>query len=171
MGNSATAGERLVPMLEDRKLDTWAHLPYLRDVARGSVLEVGVQYGISTTALLAGVEEHGGHVWSLDVFAACRYVWYGHPQWTFHDLRGDGVPEPALPLDVLFIDGDHSYGAVLADLETWAPQVRSGGMVLCHDADTPAFPGVRQAIDEYCSRRGLLHELRTGSHGLEVIHV
>ena len=165
-----TARERLVPMLEDRRLDTWAHLPFLRDMAHGNVLEIGVHAGVSTTALLAGVEEHGGHVWSLDVHAGCRYVWYGHPQWTFYDLHAGERPEPDLPLDVVFIDGDHSSWAVMTDLAAWVPLVRPGGTVLCHDADSMLFPGVRQAIERYCRFR-LCHELRPGSNGLEVIHV
>ena len=164
-----TARERLLPMLEDRRLDTWSHLHFLRGMAHGNVLEIGVHAGVSTTALLAGVEEHGGHVWSLDVHAGCRYVWYGHPQWTFCDLHGGDVATPDLPLDVVFIDGDHSWSAVLRDLETWTPSVRTGGVVLCHDADTVDFPGVRQAIDEYCQVFGLKHKLRRESNGLEVI--
>jgi predicted O-methyltransferase YrrM len=36
-------------------------------------------------------------------------------------------------LDVLFIDGDHSYDGVRADFEQYAPLVRSGGIVALHD--------------------------------------
>ena len=37
------------------------------------------------------------------------------------------------PLDVLFIDGDHSYDGVRADFERYSPLVRSGGIVALHD--------------------------------------
>jgi predicted O-methyltransferase YrrM len=37
------------------------------------------------------------------------------------------------PLDVLFIDGDHSYEGVRADFEQYAPLVRPGGIVALHD--------------------------------------
>lgn len=37
------------------------------------------------------------------------------------------------PVDVLHIDGDHSYDGVRADLETYVPLVRPGGLVLLHD--------------------------------------
>jgi len=158
-------------MVKDKNLDTWAHLPFLRDVAKGNILEIGVHCGVSTTALLAGLEEHGGHLWSVDIHPSCRYVWYGHPQWTFFcPWSGDAVT-PDLPLDVVFIDGDHSYDYVLADLSIWTPKVRSGGVVLLHDADSASFPGVRKAIDEYCGTHGLKHKLRSGSSGLEVIYV
>src|SRR6266566_8705318 len=88
------------------------HLPTLRAAACGNVLEIGVRTGISTSALLCGVEEHGGHVYSVDVDNCLIFA--EHPQWTF--LHKNSVVEKesilaAIPkeLDLLFIDGDHSY--------------------------------------------------------------
>jgi len=37
------------------------------------------------------------------------------------------------PIDVLFIDGDHSYEGVSLDFEMYAPLVRIGGLVCFHD--------------------------------------
>lgn len=37
------------------------------------------------------------------------------------------------PLDVLFIDGDHSYEGAKADFEGYLPLVRSGGLIAFHD--------------------------------------
>lgn len=37
------------------------------------------------------------------------------------------------PIDVLHIDGDHSYEAVDSDYEMYSPLVRPGGLVLVHD--------------------------------------
>lgn len=37
------------------------------------------------------------------------------------------------PIDVLFIDGDHSYEGVKQDYEMYAPLVRPGGVVAFHD--------------------------------------
>ena len=55
------------------------------------------------------------------------------------------------PLDVLFIDGDHSYVGVRADFELYAPLVRHGGLIGLHDINedfttrkgisTPAISG------------------------------
>ena len=157
-------------ILADKTLDTHAHLPFLYESARGNILEIGVHCGISTTAFLSGLEVQGGHLYSVDVHPACRYVHYGHPQWTFFcPWAGDEV-KPDVPLDVLFIDGSHEYKDVLNDLQTWGPQVRPGGLILCHDADSASFPGVRTAIENYCQWKNLKHELRKGSNGLEVIY-
>lgn len=37
------------------------------------------------------------------------------------------------PIDVLHIDGDHSYDGVRADWEMYSPLVRPGGLILIHD--------------------------------------
>jgi len=154
-------------MLQDKSLDTHAHLPFMYEVAKGNILEIGVHCGISTTAFLAGLEIHGGHLWSIDVHPSCRYVHFGHPLWTFYCPWSGDEPLPDLPLDVLFIDGDHSHAAVLNDLQTWGHHAK---LILLHDADTPSFPGVRSAIEDYCGWHNLKHELRKGSNGLEVIY-
>jgi hypothetical protein len=154
-------------MLLDKYLDTHAHLPFLYGVAKGNILEIGVHCGISTTAFLAGLEDHGGHLWSIDTHPSCRYVHFGHPLWTFYCTWAGDVPKPELPLDVLFIDGNHEYAYVMDDLENWG---RHAKLILLHDADSASFPGVRKAIEEYCQWGNLKHELSKGSNGLEVIY-
>lgn len=48
-------------------------------------------------------------------------------------------------LDFVFIDADHSYAAVKADIEAWLPKIKSGGVLAGHDYD---FPDVRKAVNE-----------------------
>ena len=50
-------------------------------------------------------------------------------------------------LDLVFIDGDHSYQAVKQDILSWKKKVRPGGILAGHDY-SPEFPGVVQAVDE-----------------------
>lgn len=52
-------------------------------------------------------------------------------------------------IDLLFIDGDHSYDAVKRDIEDWAPMLKPDGFIAFHDVDRSAFPGTRRAIDEF----------------------
>jgi hypothetical protein len=48
---------------------------------------------------------------------------------------------------MVFIDGDHSYEALMADLEAWTPRAKK--LVCGHDLDDPLYPGVRQALHAY----------------------
>ena len=51
------------------------------------------------------------------------------------------------PVDMVFIDGDHSYEAVRADIAAWRPLARR--MLCGHDLHASgAKPGVRQAVEE-----------------------
>jgi len=52
------------------------------------------------------------------------------------------------PIHVLFIDGDHEYSAVKADILKWVDFVPRGGVVLFHDYYCPATPGVKKAVDD-----------------------
>lgn len=54
-------------------------------------------------------------------------------------------------LDMIFIDGDHSYSAVLADIIAWWRTIKPGGLICGHDYGI--HPGVKQAVDESFSFR------------------
>lgn len=73
-------------------------------------------------------------------------------------LRGDSVEKSRLVPDhslaFLYIDGDHSYEGVKADLAAWAPKVVPGGVIGFHDYENPAY-GVKPAVQEFCTVRGL----------------
>jgi len=57
-------------------------------------------------------------------------------------------------LDFVFIDANHSYEHVLADLKLWVPKVKSGGLIMGHDWWSK-FPGVIIAVTEYATSTGL----------------
>lgn len=152
--------------------DVHHHLPRLREEACGAVLEIGVRFGSSTAALLLGLEEQGGHLWSVDTEPCefARGLFDGHPQWTF--VQGDSKIVTGLPeeLDLLFIDGDHSYEGALHDLMRFGPRART---IMLHDANRRiGTPAVLDAIGQYLMAEGTPHSrLRcyTDSHGLAVI--
>jgi len=37
------------------------------------------------------------------------------------------------PVDLVFVDGDHSYHGARGDIETWWPHLRPGGLMAIHD--------------------------------------
>lgn len=68
--------------------------------------------------------------------------------------RSDEVARSwSLPIDFLFIDGDHAYDAVRQDWESWSPHVTQGGRVGFHDAlldadwMTPDFGSARFVLE------------------------
>lgn len=50
--------------------------------------------------------------------------------------------------DFVYLDGDHSYSAVVQDIESWWPKIISGGLLGGHDF-SHAWPGVVQAVTEF----------------------
>lgn len=59
------------------------------------------------------------------------------------------------PIDYLYVDADHSYEAVLADLHAWVPHVRVGGLIVGDDYGHRQLPGVKPAWDEFTAQHGL----------------
>lgn len=51
------------------------------------------------------------------------------------------------PIDMLWIDGDHSYEACSRDILDWVPFVKPGGLVAFHDYANPC--GVAEAVDKH----------------------
>jgi len=55
-------------------------------------------------------------------------------------------------LIMVYLDADHSYEAVRADLAAWFPKVKTGGIIAGHDYLAEEY-GVRKAVDEFCMGR------------------
>ena len=53
----------------------------------------------------------------------------------------------AASLDFVFLDADHSYEGVSADIAAWTPKVKRGGIIAGHDF-CHYFPGVIRAVLE-----------------------
>ncbi len=117
------------------------------------VLEIGTLHG-GTLCLLSRLADPGATLVSVDLplgrFGG-GYRWYYVPVFKgfarrrqkIHLLRADSHDPETLSavrkilgnrrLDLLFIDGDHSYEGVRADFELYHPLVRPGGVVAFHD--------------------------------------
>ena len=48
-------------------------------------------------------------------------------------------------LDFVYIDADHAYASVVADIGLWLPKIKPGGLLAGHDFD---LPSVRTAVRE-----------------------
>ena len=50
--------------------------------------------------------------------------------------------------DFVFIDANHSYDHVRADIGAWRKKIKPTGFISGHDYNHPRFPGVKTAVKE-----------------------
>lgn len=61
-------------------------------------------------------------------------------------------------VDLIFVDGDHSYEGCKADIQSWIGKLNEGGIIAFHDYgwkmtdNSEQWPGVRQAVDEWVAK-------------------
>lgn len=138
-------------------------------VSVSRVAEIGSWMGRSTRALADNIGPEGV-VYAID-------TWNGSPEcgaieklpedWIFDQFRLnlqdlDGrvnairlsssraaaiAKSESEQFDLVFIDADHSYESVKADILAWRPLVRPGGILAGHDYSS-TWPGVIKAVNE-----------------------
>lgn len=138
-------------------------------LAKGSEAGAGVPvYAIDPHT---GSEEHqaiaGGQVWTYDEFLANLHragvEELVHPLVT---TSAQAATSFRLPVELLFIDGNHCYEAVRQDFDLWFPKLIEGGYLLMHD--TIRWDGPRRVAREslYRSRHfrnvGFVHSMSFG---------
>jgi len=50
---------------------------------------------------------------------------------------------------MVFVDGNHARNYVIADIETWLPKVRPGGIMAFDDYGKAVCNAVKPVVDEY----------------------
>lgn len=105
-------------------------------------LEVGTQYGRSLDFVRKFSK---GDVFGVDIDNELFLGVKGAN--LIHKSSNEAVKTWTLPIDVLFIDGDHSYEGCMDDWNNFAPFVKKGGWVFFHDCDSTS-PGVERVFDE-----------------------
>ena len=134
-------------------------LEFLKGMPFRNVVEIGTARGGMFFALCQ-VALPNANVISLDMmggnFGARDYIEtegdlarmkaFGKPKQNLYFVRQDSHKAVTLnrvkkiigkePIDLLFIDGDHTYEGVRKDWEMYGPLVRDGGLVLFHDIVT-----------------------------------
>jgi predicted O-methyltransferase YrrM len=114
---------------------------------RRAIVEIGVMHGVTTGVLrsvmaadgvVTGIDRHppGRLFVSFERLTAQREVARhsrGHAvllrEWSHEAAR-----HWTMPLDFLFVDGDHSWAGVEGDWRDWTPHLVRGGLVALHDS-------------------------------------
>jgi len=140
------------------------------------VVELGSFKGRSSVMLAGGLcGKHAPRLYCVDVFGPSSDPSYD--TWLKPAVEGDPVPVDeqfrhntrvcgvggvvtpvqgyswdvaktwSEPINMLFIDANHEYEAVVRDIETWAPFLVQGGVILFHDVNDN-WPGTKRAFEE-----------------------
>lgn len=144
---------------------------------RRRIVEVGVWHGV-TTARLRSVMSPDGVLWAVDPFrpgrlgfSAQRVIAHTEVErqrnGTVRWMRMTGVAAAAayrtagdLPVDLVFIDADHSYDAVVSDWRAWSDLVAPTGVVCLHDSRSTAMRNIDDAGSVAATRDVILADPR-----------
>ena len=155
--------------------DIQGHMEFLYERAQkySTIVELGVRYGNSTSALLAACEtsKHGS-LYSVDQEKPeVPEWWFDCGFWSF--LIGNDIQIfNRLPakIDMLLIDTRHTYSHTFAELILYGTRITAGGLICCHDALSPPA-GVANALRDFCELYGLTWKLLPESFGLGIIEL
>jgi hypothetical protein len=143
-------------------------LAYLAECASKSrcIVEIGSWKGRSTLALACNTP---GIVYAVDTWKGTEQQGdelAQHPEgWLLEEFKrntagldniviceGPSVEMAAryagLEVDMLFIDGYHTYEGVRSDILAWRPMLRPGGILCGHDYIPPYWEGLLRAVRE-----------------------
>lgn len=126
------------------------------------IVELGVDYGYSTFVFADALRGTSGTIYGVDLFMGDVHTGYRS---TFDSVKKAIVDHSVTnlelvigefdsisklwnkPIDILHIDGLHTYDAVKNDFARWSPHVTENGVVLFHDIAVPQF-GVKEFFRE-----------------------
>jgi predicted O-methyltransferase YrrM len=152
------------------------------------VVEIGTAQGgtywawcrvAASTAHLVSIDLPGNDEWDARVRS------YPRPTQNQTVIRADSHDPRTIrsldglraSVDLLFIDGDHSYDGVRADFENYAPLVRPGGLIAFHDVESTYHPASQvdrlwtQLRDLYDAREIIdtANDEQSGRYGIGVL--
>ena len=133
----------------------------LRDGAR--VVNIGAGAGTSACAILRGLSDlDHAQLISVDLDEAMttrereavdtQAIDPDRLEQIIGDSAQVGREWTGSPIDLLFVDGSHSYEGVSADLAAWTPHMAPGAVLACHDYGDLRQEALTRAIDDWRER-------------------
>jgi predicted O-methyltransferase YrrM len=150
---------------------------------REAIVEIGSWKGRSTVWLAKGARRAGGRVIAIDPHIGA----YEDPTARTLDIFRQNLQRAGVaadveimamrseeaarvftgPVEVLFIDGDHTSEGVRRDAELWLPRLVDGGVVMMHDVGNAGYEGPRRIFREMiCASPSFESIRRIGSMGV-----
>lgn len=141
----------------DFQTSAWlGHIPFAFDLVKNIkpklLVELGTHYGSSYFAFCQAIKQNGLETisYAIDTWTGDKHSgFYGNKVYEEVVLRNKEYEQfsalikdtfdnaskqfSSNSIDLLHIDGLHTYEAVKHDFETWFPKVKSGGIILFHD--------------------------------------
>jgi predicted O-methyltransferase YrrM len=143
---------------------------------RGAIVEIGSWKGRSTVWLAHGAAVAGQKVLAIDPHVGSREDPHERTLDAFlANLERAGAAasvEPLVmtsaeavrridgPVELLFVDGDHSPEGARSDADRWLPRVMEGGTVMFHDVATSGYSGPRRVFQQRICRSRQFHRIR-----------
>jgi predicted O-methyltransferase YrrM len=149
---------------EARTQTTPAEHALLRELAAGArtIVELGAFEGVSTRVMRDAMASDA-HLYAVDPFVANRYgfcvqhaiFWreVGHSAnghvILIRQFSHEAIASWREPIDLLFLDGDHSFEGVTRDFREWGRYVRPSGIILVHTSQPSAAKPVPTTAGPY----------------------
>jgi predicted O-methyltransferase YrrM len=118
--------------------------------ANGLIVEIGGEFGQSASLFVKGAQSGNVTVVTIDLFPDDIWAAYkanleeagldrtiqvagDSKHVKLEDVLSAAHLMRSKKIDLLFVDGDHTFEGALADLEKWASHVKKDGLLLLHD--------------------------------------
>ena len=139
---------------------------------KSTVVEIGCEFGRSTSILAQATKERGHRLILIDPFvdsnqnpvpqetsitSCINMLRQVATPFTLYCMKTKEVPrlEIPFPIDFLHIDGDHRKEALSYDLDAVASHVKNDGFLACHDYDPAGTcPDVFPTLNEFVALGG-----------------
>ena len=119
-----------------------------------TIVELGVDYGFSTFVFANALKNTTGKIYGIDLFMGDPHTGTrntydfvmknikDHDVTNIEIIKGDFTSISKIwnkPIDILHIDGFHTYDAVKNDFTNWSSYVKDDGIIIFHDTAIPHF--------------------------------
>lgn len=131
--------------------------------------------GTGTSGLVFREARHDAKIWTIDLSESSPYGGLENERNAFTNAGMiDQLPNQIFgcswdigkdwhygELDMVFVDGDHSYEGCSKDIEAWLPHVKNHGIMVFHDYGRDVWADVKRSVDEHMKNHIEIFHIKT----------